>query len=65
MDVVGAATGVKAADVTGTWDLETENVGVLDAPVPVVGGLAVVGLDDALDTPVSPPSCELVHRTGF
>ena len=73
-DVVGVVGRVEAvAEVRGMWGLVVEDVGVgvgvgvgvLDALIRVVVGPAVVGFDVALDAPVSPPSCESVHSTGF
>lgn len=64
-DVVVGVSGVEVVEVVGMWGLVVEDVGALDALVPVVGGPAVVGVDDAVDTALSPPSCELVHKTGF
>ena len=55
------------AEVRRVWGLVREIVGVrvLDGLVLVVVGPAVVGVDVVLYAEVSPPSCELVHNTGF
>lgn len=61
-DVVGAVAEVGAAEERGTWP---RDVVVLDVLLLDVMGLAVVELGIARDVAFSPPSCELVHSTGF
>lgn len=63
MDVVGVVG--RAEVVEGGLVMEDVGVGVLDALVLGVVGPAVVGVDVVLDAAVSPPSCEMVHSTGF
>ena len=71
---VGAVMGVEAGEERGMWAVMAEDVVVLDLIADVLAfdvllvgivGKVVEGFEVSLDTVVSPPSCELVHNTGF
>lgn len=69
-DEIEAVVGMEKVEEEGKWVvvnggvvvLEMLLVGVLFADVV---GLLVVGIDAALDATLPPPSCVLVHNTGF
>ena len=73
-DEVGAVVGVEAVEERGMWAVMAEDVVVLglipdvltfDVLIVDVVGKVVAGFEVSLDAAVFPPSCELVHNTGF